>query len=72
MQANVQADSVYFWGQEIMLGHLLKDEHWQVLSTAELRERIHALSALPLLVPEEGYAHMIRQVMENRCLRVGL
>lgn len=71
MQANVQADSVYFWGQEIVLARLLGAEPWQDLPVADLRQRIHAVSALPLLVPEEGYAQMIRQVMENRCLRAG-
>ncbi|WP_018605368.1 hypothetical protein [Uliginosibacterium gangwonense] len=70
MQANVQADSVYFWGQEIVLAHLLGETSWQDLPAADLRQRIQAVSRLPLLVPEHGYAQMIRQVMENRRLHV--
>jgi len=69
IQANVRASCIYFWGQEIKLFGLLNAEldALGAQSPQRVRERIEALSGLPLLVPGNGnYPEMIKTVIGIR------
>ncbi|MBP7864531.1 MAG: hypothetical protein KA419_01170 [Acidobacteria bacterium] len=66
MQANAAAETVCFWGQEILLHRLLEGTGWANLPLAGLRDKVRELTGLPLLVPGEGYAETIRRVAANR------
>jgi ribosomal protein S18 acetylase RimI-like enzyme len=71
MQTNVQAKSVYFWGQELAIYSLTalkreecaSDEEW----AAEVQRSVAEDIALPLLLPDEfDYPRMIAEVVRLR------
>lgn len=66
MQANVNAGTVFFWGQEVLLHRLLAGTDWADLPPGALRERVREVTGLPLLVPGDGYAATILRVAANR------
>ena len=72
MQANVQAELVYYWGQEIAI-YRAAERQAAMGSTITAEALKHALSdviRLPLLVPNKcDYPQMIEQVIQNRIKR---
>lgn len=70
MQANVQAGSIYFWGQELAI-HALAENSPGTCSDKEWQESVRRCVAdtigLPLLLPEEfDYPGMIAEVVRLR------
>ena len=68
MQANVHADQVYFWGQELVLGAMASAQAapgtpaWTDAVDHAVRE-----TGLPLLAQaDEGYANLIARVLQLR------
>jgi hypothetical protein len=73
MQANVQADSIYFWGQELLI-HALAAKETESCSPGEWQEAIRQCVvntiALPLLLPEEfDYPGRIETIVRLRRAR---
>ncbi len=72
MQQNVQADTVYFWGQEITIyseAQRLVDE-WETLNELLVRRGIDEVIQLPLLIPHDiEYTGLIESVIQNRRTR---
>lgn len=72
MQANVQAEKVYYWGQEIAI-HCAARQHVDSNSKITMEAVKYALDRiiqLPLLVPGDcDYLEMIEKVIQNRIIR---
>ena len=72
MQVNVQAEKVYFWGQEIAI-HCAARQHVDSNAKITMEAVKYALDRiiqLPLLVPGDcDYIEMIEQVIQNRIIR---
>ncbi len=69
MQSNVQAETIYFCGQEITIhsatSRISKDDG--AISRDLIRLAVSEVINLPLLIPgERDYARMIQQVIKNR------
>jgi hypothetical protein len=72
MQQNVQAHTVYYWGQEISIYAEAKQlpDFEDNLDEPLVRRCIDEVIALPLLLPPDiDYAAMIQNVIKNRKLR---
>lgn len=71
MQANVQADRIYFWGQELAINALVEksadecsdDREWAEV----LKHAVAEIIGLPLLFPDDfNYAEMVAKVVRQR------
>ena len=72
MQTNLQARSIYFWGQELAINdaakHFKRDD--EPLSDDELKCVVDEIIGLPLLIPADcNYSDLIEQVIKNRAAR---
>ncbi|MBN1674807.1 MAG: hypothetical protein JXR37_27425 [Kiritimatiellae bacterium] len=72
MQANVQAETIYYWGQELAIHaaarRLQADE--SPLTADSVRAALDRVLELPLLVPaDRDYPQLIEQVIRNRIQR---
>jgi hypothetical protein len=66
MQKNIQAQIVYYWGQEIAIYSASEGE----LDAKEIEQVVQERIGLPLLVPNDlNYAEMIEKVIQNRIQR---
>ncbi len=71
MQSNIQAEIIYFWGQEIEIFNQtgLHAEHFELTSN-QVRRTVEDRIGLPLLIPTSiDYAKMITDVIRNRLRR---
>lgn len=68
MQANVQADAIYFWGQELAIHALAGKKDYAGFAWDEaVRRCVSEKIALPLLLPQEfDYPQMITSVGRQR------
>jgi hypothetical protein len=72
MQANISAQSIYFWGQEMALYRALEERqrNMEGVSNAELRVIADTELGLPLLIPADlDYAALIDSVVAKRKTR---
>ena len=72
MQANVVAEQVYFWGQEIALNSAMAhiSDGNEAMSENTLRQAANNVLGLPLLIPDDrDYVGMIKSVIDNRVKR---
>ena len=74
MQANVRADTIYYWGQELTIHtetEKLREQCDEAAETEQLIRRcVTETIALPLLIPENiDYAAMIEKVVRQRRAR---
>ncbi len=72
MQDNIQAERVYFWGQELAIYAAIAQlsEDKEAITDHLIQRAINDVIHLPLLIPHDrDYAQMIRQVIRNRIAR---
>jgi hypothetical protein len=72
MQANVQAEKVYYWGQEIAIYAAAGQDARSNLTItgAAVQHAANHVLKLPLLIPtDRDYPRMIQQVIQNRMNR---
>lgn len=72
MQGNVQAEQIYFWGQELAINSAISQlsEKTQAITDHLIQRAVNEVINLPLLVPHDrDYARMIQQVIKNRIAR---
>lgn len=72
MQANIQANTIYYWGQEIALYCAAKEllNTDSALTSDLLDQALNERINLPLLIPDDrDYPQMIEQVIQNRIER---
>lgn len=67
MQENIQADQIYFWGQELTIYNEInaKSQGRPLLNEEIVTSCVQKEMGLPLIIPE-GYAGMIQKVVDNR------
>jgi hypothetical protein len=69
MQDNIQADAIYFWGQELAIYSAIQRDCQETVVVTEnaIRRAVTDVIGLPLLIPHDrNYARMIEQVVRNR------
>lgn len=72
MQAHVEADTVYFWGQEVKLFRMLGEQldHFRNVPPQRFQIAVMETIGMPLLVPDTGdYVETIEAVMAKRKAR---
>ena len=72
MQAKLQAEKIYYWGQEIAIHCAARQcvENNSKITAAALKRAVERIMQLPLLVPDDrDYLEMIERVIENRTIR---
>ena len=69
MQQHVQAETIYFWGQELAIYTALQRASSSPVAVTEesIRHAVANVVGLPLLIPDDrNYAQMVEQVIQNR------
>jgi len=72
MQVNIQAEKIYYWGQEIAIHCAAKRfvPYGSAITAEAMQLALNEVIQLPLLVPWEfDYPKMIEQVIQNRMKR---
>lgn len=72
MQKNIQAEKVYYWGQEIAIHAAVRQLHEEslVLTDTIIQSVTDQLIQLPLFLPSDGsYPAIVEQVVQNRMKR---
>ena len=72
MQENVQAEQIYFWGQELAIYAAIRraSKDPAAITADAIGQAVNDVIALPLLVPHDlDYANMIEAVVQNRIAR---
>jgi hypothetical protein len=68
MQDNVQAETIYYWGQELTIYEEAKKSNvWKNLNKNIIRQFIDEKISLPLLIPHDiNYTALIEKVIQGR------
>jgi hypothetical protein len=72
MQANIQAEKIYYWGQEIAINCAAKRfvPDGSKITAEAVQRAVKEVMQIPLLVPKDcGYLQIIKQVIQNRIKR---
>ncbi len=72
MQANIDAEQIYFWGQELFIYTRAKRQWGEILEMDNdlVKKCIDQVIGLPLLIPPDtDYGAMIQRIIRNRLAR---